>query len=165
MYLFLAESPKFFTIPLKIAPLFGDEAALQYARCGKSRELGEMFPEGQEADACGRPSVGAGGDDLSQGWRKMNPDENDFHPDFFVISEILLTFVSNTLFELLWLILLMLRLLCAIAVCFLAKDAWSSTPSILSYSWMTCLSKSTPWEQVTGSVGTETNKPRIKKTK
>lgn len=49
MYLFLAESPNFSTIPLKIAPLFGGEAALKDARCGKSRDFRETFQWGQEA--------------------------------------------------------------------------------------------------------------------
>ena len=49
MYLFSAESPNFSAIPLKIAPLFGGEAALKDVRCGKSRDFRETFQWGQEA--------------------------------------------------------------------------------------------------------------------
>ena len=45
----MVSSPNFSTIPLKIAPLFGGEAALKDARCGKSRDFRETFQWGQEA--------------------------------------------------------------------------------------------------------------------
>lgn len=46
---FSAESPIFSAIPLKIAPLFGGEAALQDARCGTSCEFRETLQWGQKA--------------------------------------------------------------------------------------------------------------------